>query len=1422
MNALLIVMLLAIAAVVGILVGRSQGRRAAPRDNAHSGMADPQAYQAGFLAGHVAGWRDAETKLRGSSPPQVRSASVNPAGPAVPWAPARQAAVPIAPTPLTTVASSAFVPSVAVPPVAQPSQVPQLVRETPAEVAARKAKRDQQNINITLYVASLLLVAAGALFVGTSLPELFRFGGIWFITAMFYVSGLVIHAKIQRLRPAAIAFVGTGLALIPVTGLAMYSFVIHNGAAAWLVTSLLGTILYAYTAVRLDNKILAFLSLSFVVSTAWSGVSILGGALVWYFTALIGVAILLTLGAMLRPRWIPPLYVRPLMLLHPYVVPLVALAVTITPNLLSRGEYALVMLMCGSYFSVMVLVPQARYRLQHFYAARAALTLALLGLVWDVTADVSALLMAAVVCLGVQSLGVAFGGNRLAPRLWWSDAVACWGLQLASSAVLTAVLGIGDFDLPVQVPLYVTLLTAMVLGWRLGRGPVSAGAAMLFAPAAAVGVGLALAFLLGAWPVALVTGTTGCYWFLMAVLSPAVYRQQLVLAARIALTAAAPILVAAIFEGSPDRFAFALLSLVAAAGVQEVASAVLFRSGVRLVAPQVTAAAFAGAGMAVLLLLPVVDHAAGRPTVSVAVVLVLIAGVASGMLLLSPTKGSLHQATWSLNTAEVLPPVTAVVAGAVAASAVSLTLANIVLLVAVAYFGATALRITALYHRQSYWWLARAAGSLLIASAYVDALHGGWSPHIAGEIPGVPLLAAAVAVAQLAFPLSGRVQGRFPRASVIEAAVLMAVMAGAATVLTLGATVGGWLPRGSWQPGTAAVATAVAAVACTLALRYRPGAWAFAPAALLLLLPLRFGNVRDVEVLLGIFACCSAVMAGLVRDSRIRGGYLVGLRVLGSAFITVVVADVTDSAAAVTMVVAVLLMLQHVLTLSLRRRHVDVAFQQATTWAALFAQLLLPGAYLLLGDGFARDYDGGGRWVVMAGLGFVPIAAAFAWRFLGIRGSQYLGAVAIGALVIATGPALRFPTATRLSRPLLNDSQVPVVLLGLAVSMVVIRIAFPPRPAPLQSATPGSAALQSAPPESLQSGSVALQSLERWFWLASSLAFVLTGGLLTLPVDYALTGLSALVLAAVLFSASHVEGLSRLYAAAAPLALLGAVPAVEGLLRNLPSGVWAQYAVWLLGAAGAGAVLYAVKMFGPVAVRSEVWRRNSLAVTAAAGLASAAVVGMIHDETALVAFVLVAAAGALVVAEVPRGKWLAGEVAGVLAVAALQRALLFVGAARTDWFWPEWFWPHWFWTVQWYVVAAAVIAGLRYFRGQRREGLLRLCVGAGILSLTSLGTIFGGTAGQQLYVLVAHVVLLAAGLVLAERVLVGWGAVGVVLSIMWALRTYAFAMLALVAVGLIVLAVWRLNRKPPAGPGNQDHSDESSDPAPSQGYGGIR
>ncbi|CAM3353381.1 hypothetical protein PSET11_00695 [Arthrobacter ulcerisalmonis] len=54
--------------------------------------------------------------------------------------------------------------------------------------------------------------------------------------------------------------------------------------------------------------------------------------------------------------------------------------------------------------------------------------------------------------------------------------------------------------------------------------------------------------------------------------------------------------------------------------------------------------------------------------------------------------------------------------------------------------------------------------------------------------------------------------------------------------------------------------------------------------------------------------------------------------------------------------------------------------------------------------------------------------------------------------------------------------------------------------------------------------------------------------------------------------------------------------------------------------------------------------------------------------------------------------------------------------------------------------------------------------------------------------------LLVAGLLVSDRVFAWWGALGVAACVLWSLREYTFALLALIAVGLISFAVWRLNR----------------------------
>jgi hypothetical protein len=110
------------------------------------------------------------------------------------------------------------------------------------------------------------------------------------------------------------------------------------------------------------------------------------------------------------------------------------------------------------------------------------------------------------------------------------------------------------------------------------------------------------------------------------------------------------------------------------------------------------------------------------------------------------------------------------------------------------------------------------------------------------------------------------------------------------------------------------------------------------------------------------------------------------------------------------------------------------------------------------------------------------------------------------------------------------------------------------------------------------------------------------------------------------------------------------------------------------------------------------------------------------------------------------------------------------------------------------VLAGAGLGALRFASGQRTAGRLILGSAAGLLTLSGLGIVFGGTGSQQLWVLVLFAGLLLGGLGLGDRLFVWWGAAGVAACILWAMRQYTFALLALIAVGLIGFAVWRLNR----------------------------
>lgn len=231
-----------------------------------------------------------------------------------------------------------------------PEAVPSLVDEfapqpelTRAELDEQKQRQELRNINTILYTASFLLVGAAALFIGfndLAGPTL-KFGTILLAALAFYVSGLAIHKQSIRLQPAATAFVGTGLALIPFVGLALNSFVLNDASMAWWITSLVGLLMFCIAVQQIKSTVMAYLTLAFVFSLATSSASVLDTPFVWYFVSVIVTSSLLSYLGYKSPKLVPASFAKPLEVNSQVAAPVALIGSIFMAGSFTAFEYAM-------------------------------------------------------------------------------------------------------------------------------------------------------------------------------------------------------------------------------------------------------------------------------------------------------------------------------------------------------------------------------------------------------------------------------------------------------------------------------------------------------------------------------------------------------------------------------------------------------------------------------------------------------------------------------------------------------------------------------------------------------------------------------------------------------------------------------------------------------------------------------------------------------------------------------------------------------------------------------------------------------------------------------------------------------------------------------------------------------------------------
>jgi hypothetical protein len=215
----------------------------------------------------------------------------------------------------------------------------------------QKAARSLRNLNILLFMGSILLVSAGAAFIATSMPNVVKLIGVWAMVAGFYAAGVLL-LRSARLKPAATAFLGTGLGILPFAGVALHQYAGMSGPTAWALTSLIGIVAYFVAALLLRSQVVSYLTLAFVISLAASSSGALSMPLVLSFVLIILVALACSVVAYLRPTWIPSIFSEPIERTGQIVTPVTLLASLVLFSRMSLLSYEIVFAVATAHYAV--------------------------------------------------------------------------------------------------------------------------------------------------------------------------------------------------------------------------------------------------------------------------------------------------------------------------------------------------------------------------------------------------------------------------------------------------------------------------------------------------------------------------------------------------------------------------------------------------------------------------------------------------------------------------------------------------------------------------------------------------------------------------------------------------------------------------------------------------------------------------------------------------------------------------------------------------------------------------------------------------------------------------------------------------------------------------------------------------------------
>lgn len=175
-------------------------------------------------------------------------------------------------------------------PVAQPtysmqSTVAQQPYIAASDIPTQEALREKlDNTSLLLYFGAFLFLASAGLFVALSgaYGEL-RVATVLVVMAALYYGGFWLHDNKPKLRTAGRTFIGMGLMLAPLVGLALYSYVMKDQPQlVWLLTSVLCLALYGNALQRLKSQLMEYVFIGTFLSLFESAISVTQLPLYYY------------------------------------------------------------------------------------------------------------------------------------------------------------------------------------------------------------------------------------------------------------------------------------------------------------------------------------------------------------------------------------------------------------------------------------------------------------------------------------------------------------------------------------------------------------------------------------------------------------------------------------------------------------------------------------------------------------------------------------------------------------------------------------------------------------------------------------------------------------------------------------------------------------------------------------------------------------------------------------------------------------------------------------------------------------------------------------------------------------------------------------------------------------------------------------